>query len=330
MDNKLKKENNIFSFANKELSQDAFLCWLINNFNSSNSELREISKKFLQLIFKKKYNKEIPIKSVDVIKQYKNIDVLIIVNVHYFIILEDKILTIEHDRQINRYSKILEQDKTYKNIKNKDIIAVYYKMFDENDNHEVRITRDDMYLFFLNIHTDNYLLNDYKKYIYYLKEMLCKEHKIKDWNNVTGYYDKFIFDFNNSNNYDDNKKARKSIVRGSIYIDWYKINYLKSKTMNIENIYLSLNFNNDTYRISILGSKIQNYNKNERKKINEELNQYVKKYKINITPQEFIYRKASKTMLLACFSIDENTNNNELINIMKKMEIILENYNLEQ
>ena len=52
-------ENNIFKYATKELSQDAFICWLVEwiNHKEENSELYEVSKKFLDKIIEK-YNKK--------------------------------------------------------------------------------------------------------------------------------------------------------------------------------------------------------------------------------------------------------------------------------
>ena len=43
-------ENNIFKFATKELSQDAFLCWLINWINlptQENTEIKNLAKNFI-------------------------------------------------------------------------------------------------------------------------------------------------------------------------------------------------------------------------------------------------------------------------------------------
>ncbi len=48
---------NLFSYATSELSQDAFLCWLMNwashEFSEINPPLHDIGKKFIDAIFRK-------------------------------------------------------------------------------------------------------------------------------------------------------------------------------------------------------------------------------------------------------------------------------------
>ena len=39
-------KNNIFKFATKELSQDAFIAWLINSINYDDCELKKLAKDF--------------------------------------------------------------------------------------------------------------------------------------------------------------------------------------------------------------------------------------------------------------------------------------------
>ena len=75
-------ENNIFKFASKELSQDAFLCWLIHGINTENEKSQSISKKLIKLIIDKigdiklqnYINKEEY--KIEIKQQYNNIDIL--------------------------------------------------------------------------------------------------------------------------------------------------------------------------------------------------------------------------------------------------------------
>ena len=102
------KKPNLFDYATSELSQDAFICWLLK---WSNPEYIEVSKELhlcgTEIIktFFNKHNVEFPqtIESVEVFKQNKNIDVLCIVNSIYPIIIEDKTTTVEHSDQLTRY-----------------------------------------------------------------------------------------------------------------------------------------------------------------------------------------------------------------------------------
>lgn len=106
--------NNIFDYATGELSQDAFICWLVNWFNDDTKpRLKELSKRLIHsLIDDEKY----VIKTVDIIRQFSRkvdekavkIDVLVIVNNTVAIIIEDKTFTSEHDDQIDRYKSGLD------------------------------------------------------------------------------------------------------------------------------------------------------------------------------------------------------------------------------
>lgn len=101
---------NLFNYATSELSQDAFLLWLLEWANPSNSEydpeLHLTSKVFLRRIID--VDDEFDIKSVVCKKQQYHIDVLAIVNNEIAVIIEDKINTQEHGNQIARYRQQLE------------------------------------------------------------------------------------------------------------------------------------------------------------------------------------------------------------------------------
>lgn len=98
---------NLFKFATSELSQDAFLCWLISwakpENHSADTHLHEAGKALLAAFFEKKGIELPEIESIEVHKQYKNIDVLVLVNEEYAVIIEDKIRTKNHSGQLSRY-----------------------------------------------------------------------------------------------------------------------------------------------------------------------------------------------------------------------------------
>ena len=131
----MEKENNIFKFATKELSQDAFICWLINwiNYKQDNQQLYNKAQKILKHILEcKEYEENLENFEIEIIKQYKSIDVLVLLkeknkgDIKYAIIIEDKTFTTEHDKQIKRY-----KDTIQKNFRNANIITVYYKIYEE-------------------------------------------------------------------------------------------------------------------------------------------------------------------------------------------------------
>lgn len=64
---------NLFDYATKELSQDAFLCWLFDNYDCENEKVAEVAVRLLS-----SFSFElsaVKIKNLQVFKQWKYIDV---------------------------------------------------------------------------------------------------------------------------------------------------------------------------------------------------------------------------------------------------------------
>ena len=127
--------NNIFSFATGELSQDAFICWCLNWINESDTinthRYHQLGLELLaKLIDNPLYSdslSKIDIKSIDkviLVQQVLNIDVLAIIpQYNLSIIIEDKINTSEHGKQIKSYRDSLEDV-----FKNKKPWSAYNKL----------------------------------------------------------------------------------------------------------------------------------------------------------------------------------------------------------
>lgn len=126
--------NNIFEYATKELSQDAFLCWSINWITEGeNHPLYKYGKEILDLFLGneklEKYN------NVKVYTQYAHIDILVlfkdIKGDSHALIIEDKTNTSEHKNQMLRYKEKIAQnissDYNLKEYKNPQIHLVYIK-----------------------------------------------------------------------------------------------------------------------------------------------------------------------------------------------------------
>jgi hypothetical protein len=99
---------NLFSYATSELSQDAFICWLLSwaapKYKNIDTELHNCSKKLIGAFFEKhKVTTPESIHSIEIRKQDNNIDVLCIINDTYPIIIEDKTGTKNHSGQLSRY-----------------------------------------------------------------------------------------------------------------------------------------------------------------------------------------------------------------------------------
>lgn len=121
----IQKKPNLFDYATSELSQDAFLCWLIAWSKPSNKEfdtdLNACAINFIQKLI----GKEVEIKSVVVNRQWHQIDVTALINDKYFILIEDKTGSKEHSDQLRRYSKIAEDHYKKTDI---ELVLVYFKM----------------------------------------------------------------------------------------------------------------------------------------------------------------------------------------------------------
>lgn len=120
---------NLFDYATSELSQDAFLLWLMewgkSSYKDEDISLHAISQRFIRRLLSKP--NEFEITDIQLFKQHNKIDVLAIINNQYAIIIEDKTDTREHDRQISAYTQ--EVQKQYPDL---SLTCVYYKSGNES------------------------------------------------------------------------------------------------------------------------------------------------------------------------------------------------------
>lgn len=128
---------NLFDYATSELSQDAFLCWLISWADSSLKEQDKYLYECASLFVKELLNKSIDfeINSVEVGRQWNNIDVWALINGRFFIVIEDKKGTVEHSNQLIRYS---ESAKKHYNKTDIEIQLVYFKMQEQGQYTKVK------------------------------------------------------------------------------------------------------------------------------------------------------------------------------------------------
>lgn len=119
---------NLFTFATKELSQDAFIAWLLQWADprccDSNRELQGVAEAFLKELIS--LQSEVPdsIELVEAGRQWENIDVWAEVNNSHLIIIEDKVGTGEHSEQLSRYRATGEK---WCHEKGRKLVCVYLK-----------------------------------------------------------------------------------------------------------------------------------------------------------------------------------------------------------
>ncbi len=128
---------NLFDYATSELSQDAFLLWLLNWANPFDQQkivlnyeqkcLHEAAQGFVRMLLD--MPTDWPINSVKCYKQKYNIDVLAVVNGQYALIIEDKTDTKEHGKQIATYTEALKKDENFKILERR---CIYYKSGNES------------------------------------------------------------------------------------------------------------------------------------------------------------------------------------------------------
>jgi hypothetical protein len=172
---------NLFSFATTELSQDAFLCWLLS-WGAANPEspveeqLHTCAKQFLMYLYNLEREDKLPVENLKKInliqRQYKKIDVYVhavIGDKEVSFIIEDKTHTSYHSDQLIRYKKEIQEDS----IKEHEIVGIYYKtgyLFERD--HKVtdygyKIVDCQMMYDFLSTHSISHpIYSDYKNYLF--------------------------------------------------------------------------------------------------------------------------------------------------------------------
>ena len=106
-------ENNIFSYATKELSQDAIIAYIVKCLDSSNELDRRIARQFINtFICELRDNSSVELLKLEL--QSSRIDVYVelkIDRVKYSVIVENKTKTFLHDDQLKKYcEKVLTLD----------------------------------------------------------------------------------------------------------------------------------------------------------------------------------------------------------------------------
>lgn len=138
-----KAEPNLFTYATSELSQDAILAWLLAwSDDAFTGELHNYGRRFLGSLFAK-CGHTLPAKvTVEIKKQYGHIDVLAIVNDFYYVIIEDKIWTYDHDDQLARYVNNIIENECEKKI---EILPIYLKFEGQSDYKSVEEAKYKIY-----------------------------------------------------------------------------------------------------------------------------------------------------------------------------------------
>ncbi len=167
---------NIFDFATKELSQDAFIAWFISHINfKEDHELSIVAKKFVIFLYNIFNNTSFDYDRVQFIDkvqlQYKKIDVYFRAKINdkmVSFIIEDKVNTTHHSNQLIKYKGLIEKETNLE----EEVVCIYYKtgyLFDvDKEVSKFGYSIIDINLinkFLSENNLDNLIYNDYKNFI---------------------------------------------------------------------------------------------------------------------------------------------------------------------
>ena len=190
---------NLFNFATKELSQDAFFTWFLNwakgELNEQNPNLNQSAKDFIKTLLG--VSNDYLITKVVAGRQWYNIDIWAEINDEYFIGIEDKTNTGEHSKQLERYKEIA--TKHYKDKPHK-LVFIYLKTGNESLSNlktieqkgYKSIDRKTILDIFNKRHIENEIFNDFKDYLTEIENAtnsFSKFEKItNNWKASEGFY----------------------------------------------------------------------------------------------------------------------------------------------
>jgi len=195
------KKPNLFKYATSELSQDAFICYLLEWAKAENKNIDKkthlLGVEFLNSLLSK-FDKptQSSFEKIEIKKQYHNLDVFVIVDDKYGIIIEDKTNTKNHSNQLNRYFENMK--KEYSNF---EILPIYFKTGDQSNYDSVYKAGYKVYLRkdFLNILNNyqgqNNVILEYKNYLQNIENSINSYKSLpidkwtKDnWNTWKGFF----------------------------------------------------------------------------------------------------------------------------------------------
>lgn len=317
----MKNKPNLFNYATSELSQDAFLAWLIQwadvHFLETDKHLNECAKLFVKKLLGK--DRSIKIEKVVSGRQWNNIDVWALINEKYFLVIEDKKGTSEHSNQLKRYADL---SKKYYEKKDIEVILVYFKMEEQSNFNNIiesgfKVFNRKMMLDILNDYyisipknVQNDILTDYYENIWnldmrvnsYITQPLSKW----DWYSWQGFYSALRKCINGHWDYVPNRA-------GGFLGFWWHHKRIKSDIFDIE-FYLQLEQNKLTF-------KLISFNKSQRVKSRDyyrnTLFKKAKELDVNIVR----FGRLGKYMGVAKLNSEYRiTNENELLDFQATVE----------
>lgn len=196
---------NIFDISTKELSQDAFITWLLQWADvetiSYDAELNKCACDFVKELIRKAYpdfNEDI--NKVRAGRQWDNIDVWAEVNDKYLIIIEDKTYTGQHDGQLARYKSAALKWCKDKSPNYFSLICIYLKTGNESQQSLSKVIEEGFEIYnrleFISLlkkhKLKNDIFNDFKQRLVRIEQINneWEDKEIKNWkgNDWQGFF----------------------------------------------------------------------------------------------------------------------------------------------
>jgi hypothetical protein len=342
----MNNQPNIFNYATSELSQDAFIAWLLSwsnkEYKTENKQLHQLGLDFLQSLLAKQNIVISEISNLEIKTQFYKIDVFVsfqMDNRHYGVIIEDKVHTIDHNNQLERYiNKIKElNSKTV-------IVPVYfktgyqhcYKDVIKNKYHPYTI-KDFIEVLDNGKNIKNAVLSSYYQYIlekekeYNLAEISYKEYKNQpiekwDWWSCTGFFEDNENKFNAG--WGSVGNNRQPLL--ALWCEGTPLNITDADTGEKLNLVLYLDIIHSTSNLNI-NFRIGNLNKHPQTNNRNKNNIYGQFSTVlttnNIKHRKPNFKKSKNTLCLAQVSeIDMTLKHNDLIIILEQYKEILHHF----
>lgn len=190
---------NLFKYATSELSQDAMIRWLLEwakpAYKDIDTKMHNVGIEFLDSLFKKFDSIQKPenYKELFIERQYKNIDVLCVVNNEFSIIIEDKTNTKDHSNQLKRYLGVVQED-----FPKTKVLPLYFKTYDQSSYSDIfnkkykPYLRKDLLDVLETIQYNNDILDDFHQHLQRIENSVSSyQTKSLDewgWDSFKGFY----------------------------------------------------------------------------------------------------------------------------------------------
>lgn len=225
------RKPNLFEFATKELSQDAFISWLLSWADKKyhEDELHELGLSLVRSLLAKFKLESIQINSIELKQQFKKIDILVLINTHlkelkskptqknaYVIIIEDKVGAGLTGNQLERYFEIVKN----LGMKESQILPIYLRTKDKLDTtgivkkNYMPYMRGDLLAVLKDYQGTNQIITDFRSYWQPIEDDTNRYQETKevDWNNQSwiGFYKSLRDDLEQGSNSNKNLFNTKS------------------------------------------------------------------------------------------------------------------------